>query len=88
MKYLIILMLAGCSTTMEGRSLVCVGFCTDQAVKTERKGNEKDPDFNCAPADMLRWNNSHPELPQPGHNRNAPLYCLGCDATKPLPIHF
>jgi hypothetical protein len=32
---LITLLLAACSTTSEGRSLICLGFCSEQSLKTE-----------------------------------------------------
>jgi hypothetical protein len=40
---LITLLLAGCASKTDGRSLICVGFCSEQAIKTETTPNKEIP---------------------------------------------
>ena len=42
-RLLIALLLSGCSTTTDTRSLSCVGFCSDQAVRAEGVSLKKAP---------------------------------------------
>lgn len=39
MKYVLVLslFLVGCAGKTEGRSLVCLGFCSEQAVRVDRR---------------------------------------------------
>jgi hypothetical protein len=39
---IIALLLAGCASKTDGRSLICIGFCSEQSLKTETTPPEKE----------------------------------------------